>query len=38
MMDAGARIIYPAHGRPFLASQLRRHMGRVKTDSLAKFF
>jgi glyoxylase-like metal-dependent hydrolase (beta-lactamase superfamily II) len=38
MLDAGARIIYPAHGRPFPASKLHRSMGRVKTDSLAKFF
>ncbi|MGB8982105.1 MAG: MBL fold metallo-hydrolase [Anaerolineales bacterium] len=38
MLDAGARIIYPAHGRPFPADRLRRNMGRIKTANLARFF
>lgn len=38
MLDAGARIIYPAHGRPFPADKLRQNMGRVKTEDLVSFF
>lgn len=38
MLDAGAQMIYPAHGRPFPADKLRLNMGRIKTDALAKFF
>lgn len=38
MLNAGAQIIYPAHGKPFPASKLRLNMGRIKTGSLAKFF
>ena len=38
MLDAGAQVIYPAHGRPFPADRLHQNMGRIKTDALAKFF
>jgi hydroxyacylglutathione hydrolase len=38
LLDAGGRIIYPAHGRPFSADRLRRHMGKIATAELVKFF
>ncbi len=38
MLDSGARIIYPAHGRPFPADKLRQNMGRIKNETLATFF
>jgi len=38
MLDAGAQVIYPAHGRPFPADRLRQNMRRVKTEDLARFF
>jgi hydroxyacylglutathione hydrolase len=38
MLDAGAKMIYPAHGRPFPADKLRRNMGRITTGALARFF
>jgi glyoxylase-like metal-dependent hydrolase (beta-lactamase superfamily II) len=38
MLNAGAQIIYPAHGRSFPADKLRCNMGCIKTDSLVKFF
>jgi glyoxylase-like metal-dependent hydrolase (beta-lactamase superfamily II) len=38
MLDAGAQTIYPAHGQPFPADELRRNMGRIQTRALAKFF
>jgi hydroxyacylglutathione hydrolase len=38
ILNAGAQIIYPAHGRPFPADQLRLSIGRIKTENLAKFF
>jgi glyoxylase-like metal-dependent hydrolase (beta-lactamase superfamily II) len=38
LLDAGAKVIYPAHGRPFSAEKLRRNIGRIKTGSLARFF
>jgi glyoxylase-like metal-dependent hydrolase (beta-lactamase superfamily II) len=38
MLGAGARTIYPAHGRPFPAEKLRRNLGRMQTAALAKFF
>lgn len=37
MLDAGARVIYPAHGRPFGAEKLRQNMGRMKTEKLVRF-
>lgn len=37
MLAAGARVIYPAHGRPFPSCKLRQNMGRIKTEALAKF-
>jgi len=38
MLDAGAQVIYPAHGRPFPAVKLRQNMGRIRTEALEKFF
>lgn len=38
LLDAGARMIYPAHGRPFPATRLARYMGRIKTRDLVRFF
>jgi glyoxylase-like metal-dependent hydrolase (beta-lactamase superfamily II) len=38
MLDAGAQVIYPAHGRPFPAGKLRQNMRRIQTKTLAKFF
>lgn len=38
ILDAGAQIIYPAHGRPFRADKLRRNMGRIPNETLATFF
>ncbi len=38
MLAAGARVIYPAHGRPFPAIKLRQNMGRIPASRLVKFF
>ena len=38
ILDAGGRIIFPAHGKPFPAQKLNQNMGRIKTDRLARFF
>ena len=38
MLDTGAQVIHPAHGRPFPADKLRQNMGRIHTEALAKFF
>ena len=38
MLDAGAQVIYPAHGRPFAADKLRQNMGRIPNKALVKFF
>lgn len=38
LLDAGAQRIYPAHGRPFAAGQLRRDLGRIQNGNLARFF
>jgi glyoxylase-like metal-dependent hydrolase (beta-lactamase superfamily II) len=38
ILDAGGQVIYPAHGRRFAADQLRRHMGRITTAQLVRFF
>lgn len=38
ILNAGAQVIYPAHGRPFQADKLRRNMGCIKNDALAVFF
>jgi glyoxylase-like metal-dependent hydrolase (beta-lactamase superfamily II) len=38
ILNAGARMIYPAHGRPFPADKLRQNMGRIKNKSLGVFF
>lgn len=38
MLGAGARVIYPAHGRPFSAGKLRQNMGHIQTKALARFF
>lgn len=34
LIEAGARRLYPAHGRPFDAAKLGRHMGKLTTDQL----
>lgn len=38
VMDAGARRVYPAHGRPFDATILEREIGRHRTEDLVPFF
>ncbi len=38
MIQAGARTVRPAHGRPFPASCLDASMGRIKTEKLVRFF
>jgi glyoxylase-like metal-dependent hydrolase (beta-lactamase superfamily II) len=38
ILNAGAQIIYPAHGRPFSADELRRNMGCLRNEALAVFF
>ncbi len=38
LLDAGGRVVYPAHGRPFAAEKLRRYSGRISTADLVKFF
>jgi len=38
ILDAGAQMIYPAHGRSFPSEKLRQNTGRISTQSLAKFF
>lgn len=38
LLDAGGRVIYPAHGRPFAADKLRQHSGQISSTDLVKFF
>jgi glyoxylase-like metal-dependent hydrolase (beta-lactamase superfamily II) len=38
MLNSGAQMIYPAHGRPFPADKLRENRGRIQNKSLATFF
>ncbi len=38
MLDAGGRIFYPAHGRPFPAKKLVENMGKIRTQDLVRFF
>ncbi len=38
MLDAGARMIYPTHGKPFPATRLKEQMGEIKTGDLIRFF
>jgi glyoxylase-like metal-dependent hydrolase (beta-lactamase superfamily II) len=38
LLDARARTIYPAHGRPFAADKLHENMGRIRTENLVSFF
>ena len=38
MLDAGARMIYPAHGKPFGADKLRQNIGKIQTKNLIRFF
>jgi glyoxylase-like metal-dependent hydrolase (beta-lactamase superfamily II) len=38
LMAAGARTIYPAHGRPFDAQLLRRDLDAYRTAELVRFF
>lgn len=37
MLNAGAQMIYPAHGRPFPANKLRQNIGRIHNKSLVAF-
>jgi glyoxylase-like metal-dependent hydrolase (beta-lactamase superfamily II) len=38
ILEAGGRMIYPSHGKPFQASKLCEHMGKIRTQDLVKFF
>jgi len=38
MLDARAKMIYPAHGKPFSVEKLRENMGKFKTKDLIRFF
>lgn len=38
ILDAGGKLIFPAHGRPFPASKLAENMGKIKTQDLVRFF
>jgi len=38
MLDGGARMIYPSHGKPFPATRLKEHMYKIKTSQLIPFF
>ncbi len=38
LLNAGAQTIYPAHGQPFPANQLRENRGRIQNKSLVAFF
>jgi glyoxylase-like metal-dependent hydrolase (beta-lactamase superfamily II) len=38
LLDAGGKVFYPSHGKPFSANKLRQHMGRVRTNELVRFF
>ena len=38
MLDAGARMIYPTHGKPFPATRLKEQMGKIKISDLIQFF
>lgn len=38
ILDEGARVIYPAHGKPFPARKLVENMGKIRTQDLVKFF
>lgn len=38
LVEAGARMIYPAHGKPFPARRLVENIGRIETRQLVRFF
>ncbi len=38
MLEYGAKVIYPAHGKPFPAEKLQQNLGKVTTEQLVKFF
>ncbi len=38
LLEAGAKRIFPAHGRPFPAETLSANRGRIRNQDLAKFF
>jgi glyoxylase-like metal-dependent hydrolase (beta-lactamase superfamily II) len=38
LLEAGAKVIYPAHGRQFPASRLVQNMSRIQTRELVRFF
>jgi glyoxylase-like metal-dependent hydrolase (beta-lactamase superfamily II) len=37
ILDAGAKVIYPAHGKPFPAKKLRKYMGKICPQDLVRF-
>jgi glyoxylase-like metal-dependent hydrolase (beta-lactamase superfamily II) len=38
ILEAGAKVIYPTHGKPFPAIKLKENMGKIRTKELARFF
>lgn len=38
LLDAGARTVYPAHGKPFPAARLKEQLGKIKSGDLIPFF
>lgn len=38
VIGAGAKIIYPAHGKPFPVEKLKQNIWRIKNEKLVKFF
>lgn len=38
MLDAGAKMIYPTHGKPFSAAHLKEQMGKIKNSDLIALF
>jgi len=38
LLEAGAKQIFPAHGKVFSSEKLRQNRGRIRTQDLVKFF
>lgn len=38
LLEAGAKHIFPAHGKPFASARLRQNRGRIRTQDLIRFF
>lgn len=38
MIAAGAKVIYPAHGKPFSVEKLKENIWKLKNNELVKFF